>query len=110
MPGKQVTDDQVIKYKQYRQRLSQEAAAAKVGISDRTARSLERLEGLPSQRAPRMWRTRSDPLSAVWDTEILPMLRAAHGRTAAPTPAVREDGWSSPRQPPPDSRLLRYGQ
>ena len=37
MPGKRVTDHQVIKYKQYRQRLSQEAAAAKVGISERTA-------------------------------------------------------------------------
>ena len=82
MPGKRVTDHQVIKYKQYRQRLSQEAAAAKVGISERTARRLERLEGLPSQRAPRTWRTRSDPLSAVWDTEVLPMLGAAPGLTA----------------------------
>ena len=82
MPGKQVTDHQVIKYKQYRQRLSQEAAAAKVGISERTARRLERLEGLPSQRAPRTWRTRTDPLSPVWDTEVLPMLQAAPGLTA----------------------------
>src|SRR5690606_30525985 len=82
MPGKRVTDHQVIKYKQYRQRLSQEAAAAKVGISERTARRLEGLDRLPSQRAPRTWRTRSDPLAAVWDTEVLPMLRAAPGLTA----------------------------
>ena len=82
MPGKRVTDHQVIKYKQYRQRLGQEAAAAKVGISERTARRLERLDGLPSQRAPRTWRTRSDPLAAVWDAEVLPMLRAAPGLTA----------------------------
>jgi hypothetical protein len=53
MPGKRVTDHQVIKYKQYRQQLGQEAAAAKVGISARTGRRLERLDGLPSQRAPR---------------------------------------------------------
>jgi len=82
MPGKRVTDHQVIKYKQFRQRLGQEAAAAKVGISERTARRLERLDGLPSQRAPRTWRTRSDPLAAVWDAEVLPMLRAAPGLTA----------------------------
>jgi len=94
MPGKQVTDHQVIKYKQYRQRLSQEAAAAKVGISERTARRLERLEGLPSQRAPRTWRTRTDPLSPVWDTEVLPMLQAAPGLTAV---TVLEE---LPRRPP----------
>ena len=45
MPGKRVTDHQVIKYKQLRQRLGQEAAAAKIGISERTARRLERLDG-----------------------------------------------------------------
>jgi hypothetical protein len=82
MPGKRVTDHQVIKYKQLRRRLGQEAAAAKVGISERTARRLERLERLPSQRGPRTWRTRSDPLAAVWDTEVLPMLREAPGLTA----------------------------
>lgn len=82
MPGKRVTDQQVIKYKQYRQRLSQEAAAAKVGISERTARRLERLDELPSQRAARTWRTRSDPLAAVWESEVLPMLRGAPDLTA----------------------------
>ena len=34
MPGKRVTDHQVIKYKQYQQQLGQEAAAARVGISE----------------------------------------------------------------------------
>jgi hypothetical protein len=82
MPGKRVTDHQVIKYKQLRQRLSQEAAAARVGISERTARRIERLERLPSQRGPRKWRTRPDPLAAVWDCEVLPMLRTAPGLTA----------------------------
>ncbi len=82
MPGKRVTDHQVIKYKQLRQRLGQEAAAAKIGISERTARRLERLDRLPSQRGPRTWRTRSDPLAAVWDAEVLPMLRSAPGLAA----------------------------
>lgn len=82
MPGKRVTDHQVIKYKQLRQRLGQEAAAAKVGISERTARRIERRQELPSQRGPRTWRTRPDPLAAVWETEVLPMLRAAPGLTA----------------------------
>lgn len=82
MPGKRVTDHQVIKYKQYRQRLGQEAAASKVGISERTARRLERLHSLPSQRTARTWRTRSDPLSAVWDSEVVPLLRAEPGLTA----------------------------
>jgi hypothetical protein len=82
MPGKRVTDHQVIKYKKLRQRLGQEVAAAKVGISERTARRLERRDRLPSQRGPRTWRTRTDPLAAVWDSEVLPMLRAAPGLTA----------------------------
>lgn len=77
MPGKRVTHHQVIKYKQLRQRLGREAAAAKSGISERTARRLERLDRLPSQRGPRSWRTRSDPLAAVWDTEVLPILHRA---------------------------------
>ncbi len=34
MPGKRVTDQQVINYQQYRQRFSQVAAAAKVGTAD----------------------------------------------------------------------------
>jgi hypothetical protein len=47
MPSKRVTDHQVIKYKQFRQRLGQEAATARVGISERTARRLERLGSCP---------------------------------------------------------------
>ena len=76
MPGKRVTDHQVLMYKQYRLRLGQEAAAAKIGISARTARRLERSEGLPSQRPPRTWRTRPDPLVDIWEADVLPLLRA----------------------------------
>lgn len=52
----------------------QEAAAAKAGMSVRTARRVERATALPSQRAPRTWRTRQDPLAAVWDSEVVPLL------------------------------------
>ena len=76
MPGKRITDHQVHKYKQHRNKLSQVAAAAKTGISERSARRIEDATGLPSQRADRSWRTREDPLSAVWDSEVVPLLRA----------------------------------
>jgi hypothetical protein len=75
MPGKRITDHQVHKYKQHRNKLSQVAAAAKTGISERSARRIEDANGLPSQRPDRSWRTRQDPLSAVWDSEVVPLLR-----------------------------------
>ena len=65
MPGKRITDHQVHKYKQHRNMLSQVAAAAKSGISERRARRIEDATGLPSQRAGRSWRTREDPLSGM---------------------------------------------
>src|SRR5690606_26229795 len=34
-------------------------------------------EALPSQRPPRSWRTREDPLAEAWNAEVLPMLEAA---------------------------------
>ena len=69
-------------YKRLRTKLGQEAAAAKVGISVRSARRLEGLTALPSQREARAWRTRPDPFAAVWHSEIVPMLEAAPGLTA----------------------------
>ncbi len=75
MPGKRITDHQVHKYKQHRNKLSQVASAAKVGISERSARRIEDAQSLPSQRPQRNWRTREDPLSAVWDSEVIPLLQ-----------------------------------
>ncbi|MHB8948655.1 MAG: IS21 family transposase [Rhodoferax sp.] len=75
MPGKRITDHQVHKYKQHRNKLSQVASAAKAGISERSARRIEDAQGLPSQRPERNWRTREDPLSAVWDSEVIPLLQ-----------------------------------
>ncbi len=76
MPGKKITDHQVQKYKQHRQTLTQVAAAAKAGISERSAQRIEVCETLPSQREVRAWRTRSDPLAPVWDSEVVPLLEA----------------------------------
>lgn len=74
MPGKRATDRQVNEYKRYRLVHGQQAAAAKAGVSIRTARRIERATALPSQREPRAWRTRQDPLAAVWDTQVVPLL------------------------------------
>lgn len=75
MPGKRITDHQVHKYRQHRNRLTQVAAAAKAGISERSARRIEHSDAPPSQRPPRSWRTRIDPLAAVWDAEVVPLLQ-----------------------------------
>ncbi len=82
MPGQRITDCQVKRYKELRRTLTQEAAAAKVGVSIRTARRMEQTSSLPSQRPPRHWRTRIDPLAPVWDSEVVPMLRQAPGLNA----------------------------
>jgi transposase InsO family protein len=74
LPGRKITDHQVHKYKQHRQQLDQVAAAAKAGISERSARRIDHAEALPSQREARAWRTRPDPLASVWDSEVVPPL------------------------------------
>jgi hypothetical protein len=76
MPGKRITDHQVHKYKQHRTQVGQSAAAAKAGISERSARRIESASELPSQRPPRSWRTRADPISEVWEAEVVPLLQA----------------------------------
>jgi hypothetical protein len=65
----------VHKYKQHRGRLTQVAAAARAGISERSARRLDETEALPSQDRGRSWRTRADPLTVVWEAEVVPLLQ-----------------------------------
>ena len=77
VPGKRITDLQVSKYKDLRGKHGQEAAAAKTGISVASARRLDTAVVLPSQRPPRHWRTRADPLGEVWAAEVVPMLEGA---------------------------------
>lgn len=82
MPGTRITDHQMNQYKRLRINHSQEASAAKVGISVASGRRLERRDTLPSQRGERHWRTRTDPLADVWSGEVVPMLQAEPGLMA----------------------------
>jgi len=56
---------------------SQELAAAKAGLSERSARRIDSATTLPSQNPRRYWRSRADPFVDVWDTQIVPLLRGA---------------------------------
>ncbi|MDN5850821.1 MAG: IS21 family transposase [Nitrococcus sp.] len=70
-----VTEQQVRVYmSQRRSGKKQIAAAAQAGISERTARRLDRGTGGRSANDPRQWRTRTDPFAAVWTTELAPQL------------------------------------
>jgi hypothetical protein len=82
MTGKRIGDHQMNMYKKHRKDWPQETAAAKAGISVRSARRLDSTETLPSQRQRRTWRTRADPFEAVWQSELEPMLQATPGLTA----------------------------
>ncbi|HQC96600.1 MAG TPA: IS21 family transposase, partial [Aquabacterium sp.] len=77
MPGSRITDQQVRLYMNNRKTKSQELAAAKAGISERSARRIDGAATLPSQTPRRYWRSRADPFAAVWDTEIVPLLKGA---------------------------------
>lgn len=79
MPGKKITDQQVRKYKEARRQATQQIAAARMGISVRSARRIEQADGLPSQRGPRTWRTRADPLADAWEQELVPLLEREPG-------------------------------
>lgn len=55
---------------------TQEAAAAASGMSVRSARKWES-GAMPSARKPtRWWRTRSDPFAEVWESKVVPLLKA----------------------------------
>ena len=77
MSGTRITDQQVRLYMSKRKHHSQEIAAAKAGISVRSARRIERDALLPSQKPRRYWRSRPDPFADVWDTEVVQMLANA---------------------------------
>lgn len=59
---------------------SQEVSAAKAGISVRSGRRIEKRDGVKSAEA-RHWRTRRDPLAAVWESELVPLLERDHELT-----------------------------
>lgn len=57
----------------YRKQETQQTAAARAGMSERSGRRIEKGEAGGS-RPPRRWRTREDPLAAVWDAVLVPLL------------------------------------
>jgi hypothetical protein len=65
VPGTQITDHQVRLYMNSRKTKSQELAAAKAGISERSARRIDKPATLPSQTPRRCWRSRVDPFADV---------------------------------------------
>jgi len=56
---------------------SQTSAAAKAGISERSARRIDQQDLQPAKNN-RKWRTRTDPLSLVWDNVVLPLLKSCN--------------------------------
>jgi transposase len=82
-----VTDQQITQYRKYRQSgKSEEEASARLGMTAKTARKWE-AGPLPSQvKKLHRWRTRTDPLKAVWGDHVLPLLQQdTEGRLQAPT-------------------------
>jgi hypothetical protein len=68
MPGHHISDQQVFLFMTHRRQHTQAVAAAKAGISERSARRIENDPQLPSQKKKeRHWRTRADPLPASLD-------------------------------------------
>jgi hypothetical protein len=75
--GNRITDEQARLYMKIRRSKTQELAAAKAGISERSARRIEQAATLPSQSPRRYWRSRTNPFAQVWDTDVVPLLRGA---------------------------------
>jgi hypothetical protein len=76
MSGQRITKYQVQVYMNGRETgLTQAKAAAIAGISARSGQRIEAGEHQPNRGRVRDWRSRSDPLAAVWESEIEPMLR-----------------------------------
>ena len=79
MPGRHVTDHQMRLFMKYRATDPVPVAAARAGFSAATGYRIAQDPRLPSEkRAPRE-RRRPDPLAAVFDAEVVPMLAASPG-------------------------------
>ena len=75
MSGKHITDQQIRLYMNERkQGGTQVTAAAKAGLSERSARRIDKGDLTTQPSSKRHWRTRQDPLTEVWDSVLVPML------------------------------------
>jgi hypothetical protein len=79
LPGRHITDRQMRLYMSFRQAETPTVAAAKAGFSAATAYRIEQDRRLPSQKKAPRGRRRRDPLAAVWDSEVVPLLKSAPG-------------------------------
>ena len=79
LPGLHINDHQMRLYMTYRQTHDAAVAAAKSGFSKATGYRVEKDPRLPSQKKAPRGRRRPDPLAAVWDSEIVPILKSAPG-------------------------------
>ncbi len=78
MGGQYINKTQVGLYMKYRKEkgLTQEVASAKVGISVRSGRTIERGAHFTNRsQQPRQYKTRKSPIDEIWETELEPMLR-----------------------------------
>jgi transposase InsO family protein len=82
LPGRHITDRQMRLYMKFRQTDTAPIAAAKSGFSASSAYRFEKDRCLRSQRKAVRERRRPDPLAEVWDSEIVPILKAAPGLRA----------------------------
>jgi transposase InsO family protein len=77
LPGRHGTDCQIRLYMRHRQTDTPAVAAARSGISTATAYRIEQDPHRVAPEKPPRGRRRPDPLAALWDSEIVPMLQAA---------------------------------
>jgi hypothetical protein len=79
LPGRHITDHQMRLYMSFRQTEPPVIAAAKAGFGVATAYRIEQDPRLPSHwKAPRE-RRRRDPLAAVWNSGVVPLLKSVAG-------------------------------
>jgi hypothetical protein len=79
VPGTHITDQQARLYMNLRRTHTVAIAAAKAGFSASTGARLDADPRMPCQKRVARGRRRPDPLAAVWETEIVPMLEATPG-------------------------------
>ena len=82
LPGLHITDHQMRLYMSSRQTHAAAVSAAKAGFSTATGYRIEDDPRLPSRKKAPRGRRRPDPLGDVWDSEIVPILKAAPGLRA----------------------------
>ena len=87
MAGRHVTDHQMRLYMSIRKTHGTTVAAAKAGISRATGFRVDADPRLPSQKQKPRERRRPDPLAAIWEADVVPILKAAPGIRKAASPA-----------------------